>query len=137
MSLRFHRSFLCALLLLPPAGLAVLACNSATYGGSGGGSFPTPTGADVIMVHGAQNRTTTAFNPNPFNVSLGGGASVTVTFGNDDKVTHDVIEDGANPTFNSGHLGKGTIFSHDFTAGDYTYHCGIHPNMVGAIHVTP
>jgi plastocyanin len=89
------------------------------------------------MVQGAQSKTTTAFSPNPFNVSLGGGATVTVVFGNDDKVTHTATQDGGGPTFDSGNLAAGVTFSHDFAAGTYTYHCKIHPNMVGTINVTP
>ena len=129
-----------ALLSLSLMGLAGLACGSSTsYGGGGGGgsNFPNPTGAQVIMVHGAQNKTTTAFSPDPFTVSLNGAASVSVEFGNDDNVTHTVTESVANPTFNTT-LAKGTTFSHTFTtAGTYTYHCSIHPNMVGQIQVNP
>lgn len=137
MSRQFLRRTLRALLLVPVAGLFGSACNSPTYGGGGGGSgFPTPTGADVIMVHGAQSKTTTAYSPNPFTVSLNGQPSVSVTFGNDDNVTHTVTQDGAGPTFNHS-FAKGTTFQIVFAAGDYTYHCSIHPNMVGTLHVTP
>ena len=136
MSRLFPGRTLRALLLLPLAGPAGLACNNAMYGGGGGSSYPTPTGADVIMVHGASTRTTTAYSPNPFTVSLNGQPSVLVTFGNDDKVTHTVTQDGAGPTFNHS-FAKGTTFQISFTAGDYTYHCSIHPGMVGTIHVTP
>jgi plastocyanin len=121
-------------------GLAGLACGSSTsYGGGGGGSnFPPPTGAQVIMVHGASTKNNTAFSPNPFTVALNGAASVSVEFGNDDAVTHTVTESVTNPTFDSGNLGKGNTFTHDFTtAGTYTYHCKIHPNMVGVVQVNP
>src|SRR5262245_38628292 len=79
-----------ALLSLSLVGLAGLACGSSatSYGGGGGGgsNFPNPTGAQVIMVHGAELKTNTAFSPNPFTVSLNGAASVSVEFGNDDNV---------------------------------------------------
>jgi len=130
-----------ALLSLSLMGLAGLACGSSTsYGGGGGGgsNFPNPTGAQVMMVHGAMNKTTTAFSPDPFTVSLNGAASVSVEFGNDDNVTHHVVESVLNPTFDSGNLLKGTTFTHNFTtAGTYNYHCSIHPNMVGQIQVNP
>lgn len=130
-----------ALLSLSLVGLAGMACGSSTsYGGGGGGgsNFPTPTGAQVIMVHGAQTKNNTAFSPNPFTVSLNGAASVSVEFGNDDNVTHTVTESVANPTFSSGNLAKGTTFTHNFTTpGTYNFHCSIHPNMVGTIQVNP
>jgi hypothetical protein len=50
-----------ALLSLSLVGLAGMACGSSTsYGGGGGGgsNFPTPTGAQVIMVHGLRTRPT-------------------------------------------------------------------------------
>ncbi|HEY7028298.1 MAG TPA: plastocyanin/azurin family copper-binding protein [Gemmatimonadales bacterium] len=130
-----------ALLSLSLVGLAGLACGSTTSYGSGGGggsNYPNPTGAQVIMVHGARNKTTTAFSPDPFTVSLNGAASVSVEFGNDDNETHHVVESVANPTFDSGNLLKGTTYTHNFTtAGTYNYHCSIHPNMVGQIKVNP
>jgi len=120
-------------------GLAGMACGSNGYGSGGGGgsNFPTPTGAQVIMVHNARNLNNTAFSPNPFTVSLNGAASVSVEFGNDDLETHTVTESIANPTFDKT-LAKGTTFTVNFTtAGTYNYHCRLHPNMVGQIQVNP
>ena len=129
------------LVALSLVGLTGLACGSSTsYGGGGGGgsNFPNPTGAQVIMVHGAENKTNTAFSPNPFTVSLNGQPSVSVEFGNDDNVTHRPVESSANPTFDTGNLAKGTTHTVNFTtAGTFNYHCAIHPNMVGQIQVNP
>jgi plastocyanin len=135
MSLQYRRRSFGAFLVLPLLGL--LACGNATGYSSGGSGFPTPTGADIIMVHNAMNRTTTAFSPNPFSVALNGGASVAVNFGNDDAITHNITDDSGNHLFNH-NLTSGSTFIVNFTtAGDYNFHCAIHPNMVGTIHVTP
>lgn len=122
--------------------LAGLACSSSTdYGsGGGGGTFTPPTG-DVLIVKGAENKTTTAFNPNPFTVALNGAASVAVKWGNADglpRVTHHIRENSGTPVFDSGNLTAGSTFTFNFTqAGTYNYHCTIHPNMVGSIVVNP
>ena len=113
-----------------------LACGSSTDYGGGGGGGNNPPQADVLEVPGASTKTTTAFNPNPFTVALGGGASVNVKWGNADNTSHHIVEDGASPSFNSGTMDPGSTFTHAFTAaGTYNYHCTIHPNMVGTIQV--
>jgi plastocyanin len=106
---------------------------------------PNPTPGDIDIVRGAQVLTTTAFNPNPKNLSLGGGTEVSVRWVNTDgggtyggaSVAHQIASDnGAFTT--SGLLGSGATYSVTFTAaGTYTYHCNIHPNMVGTIVVSP
>ncbi|HSB55064.1 MAG TPA: plastocyanin/azurin family copper-binding protein [Gemmatimonadales bacterium] len=118
--------------------LAGLACSSSTdYGSGGGGSNPPPP-SDVAIVSGAEFKTNTAFNPNPFTAALNGGASVTVKWGNGDGTTHKLLANGASPAFSSGNIAPGQTFSATFTAaGTYAYHCTIHPNMVGSIVVNP
>lgn len=106
---------------------------------------PTPTPGDVDIVKGAEVLTTTAFNPNPKQLSLGGGTEVSVRWVNTDgggtyggaSVTHQIKSDnGAFTT--SGLLGSGATYTVTFTAaGTYNYHCNIHPNMVGTIVVAP
>jgi plastocyanin len=106
---------------------------------------PTPTPGDVDIVKGAEVLTTTAFNPNPKQLSLGGGTEVSVRWINTDggggyggtSVTHRIASD--NGAFNmSPPLTSGATYSVTFTAaGTYTYHCAIHPNMVGTIVVAP
>jgi len=116
--------------------IAGLACNSSTDYGSGGGGTPT---ADVLIVPGASGKGAQAFAPNPFTVVLGAGPSVSVKWGsNDNTATHRILADGANPLFNSPNLTKGQTYSFAFTAtGTFTYHCSIHPTMVGTIQVNP
>jgi len=119
---------------------------AAACGGSDSTSpNPTPTPSDVDIVQGAMLLTTTAFNPNPKQVSLGGGTSVSVRWVNTDgggtyggsSVTHQIASDnGAFAT--SSPLGSGSTYTVSFTApGSYNYHCNIHPNMVGTIVVGP
>ena len=106
---------------------------------------PTPTPGDVDIVKGAELLTTTAFNPNPKQLSLGGGAGVSVRWVNTDgggtyggtSVAHQITSD--NDAFTqSARLNSGATYSVTFTAaGTYTYHCAIHPNMVGTIVVAP
>lgn len=106
---------------------------------------PTPMAGDVDIVKGAQVLTTTAFNPNPKQLSLGGGTAVSVRWVNTDggggyggtAVAHQIASDnGAFGT--SAPLGSGATYSVTFTAaGSYNYHCAIHPNMVGTIVVSP
>ncbi len=121
-------------LFLPIAGLLLTQCKSSTDPG------PTP---DVTVVNGASTLTTTAFSPANFQVKLSDGS---VTWYNGDfssgayggvsGVTHHLHED--NGLFDSGVLPPQGRFTFKFTAaGTYTYHCTIHPGMVGTITVTP
>lgn len=128
-----HHRFVLGTLIVPTLVLGAMAC-----GDENTADFPNPTTADVKVTHDAESKSTTAYNPNPFTVALNGNPSITVTWGNDDREQHTVTEDGVTPSFNSGAINPGDTFSHDFTAvGDYTYHCSIHANMVGTIHVDP
>ena len=119
--------------------LATLAVGLAGCGGSSStpssptspsSPSPTPLGSGVTIVAGASTRTTTAYNPNPISVSRGD----TVTWVNNDTTTHTSSADGG--AFNSGSIAPGASFSQTFqTAGSFTYHCAIHPNMVGSVTV--
>ena len=104
---------------------------------------PSPSPGDVDIVKGAEVLTTTAFNPNPKQLSLGGGTGVSVRWVNTDgggsygggSVAHQITSD--NGAFAmSAPLGSGATYTVTFTAaGTYNYHCNIHPNMVGTIVV--
>ena len=136
-------------LLLRPVLVAVIAgCSNNTTGSSSNNAPPpTPTSNDIGIGIGAETRTTTAFNPNPKNVALAGGASVAVRWVNQDisggdytmgtAVVHNITSD--NGAFaQSGNLGGNATYTINLTAaGTYNYHCMIHPNMVGTISVTP
>ena len=63
-------------------------------------------------------------------------AGATVTWINDDDDAHSVISD--TGVFHSAALDTGDKYSFTFTvAGDYAYHCGLHPHMVAKVLVRP
>ena len=72
-----------------------------------------------------------AFQP----ASLEIPAGTTVTWTNSGAATHTATAD--NGAFDSGRLAPGVSFSQTFnSAGTFTYHCEIHPQMTGTIVVT-
>jgi plastocyanin len=124
----------------------VAACSSDSTSAPLNAPPPTPASSDVNIVVGAQTKTTNAFSPNPKTVSLAGGTTATVRWVNGDisggdytmgtAVTHDITSD--NSAFApSGPLGGDATYSIQLAAGTYSYHCAIHPNMVGTIQVNP
>ena len=88
-----------------------------------------PSNSTVVRI--VANAGSNSFSPNPIEVKVG----ETVTWINDDSGRHTVTsKDGF---FDSGMMGKGQSFSFTFDkAGEYTYHCEPHPNMVGTVVVT-
>ena len=97
------------------------------------GSTPTPAPAGsttVTISSGASTQTTTAFGTNPLTIPVG----TTISWLNNDNTTHDSVADGSQ--WNSGNIPPGGRFNFTLgSAGRYTYHCQIHPNMVGTIVV--
>jgi plastocyanin len=84
----------------------------------------------VLIPTGAERLTTTAFNPGVADVSVG----TTVTWTNTDSVSHTSTSDRAG--WDSGIVAPGRTFSFQFqTAGTFSYHCAIHPGMVGSVVV--
>lgn len=91
---------------------------------------PTPAANTVSIVAGSATKTTTAYSPNPVTLAAGG----TVTWVNNDTTTHTSTADGG--AWASGSIAPGGQFSRTFgTAGTFTYHCSIHPNMIGTVQV--
>jgi plastocyanin len=141
---------------MPRIHLTLLALTLGLCGGCGSYSAPSnsqnppPPAAmtnDINIVIGASGLTTTAFNPNPKVVSLGGSSSVSVRWVNKDitggdytsgsATVHNITSDNGAFTA-SGNLGGNATYSVALTAaGSYPYHCAIHPNMVGTITVNP
>jgi plastocyanin len=131
--------------------LAAVAC-----GGDSGGPNPGPNNnpppqadpvTDIGIVEGASTRTTNAFSPNPKVVSLGGNASVNVRWINGDitggdyqdgvATAHTIVSDDGSFAQSNNLGGNATYTVTLSTPGDYDYHCGVHPNMVGTITVNP
>jgi plastocyanin len=100
--------------------------------GSSSSPAPAPSGPTtaVTIPQNASTLTTTAYNPNPVNVAVG----TTVRWSNADGIAHNATADGG--AFNSGTLNAGGTFDFKFSsAGTFTYHCTIHPGMVGTVVV--
>lgn len=71
-----------------------------------------------------------AFTPATITVTAG----TTVTWNNNDNITHTVTAD--DDSFDSGNIGTGSSFTRTFSiAGTYPYHCTIHPSMKATIVV--
>jgi plastocyanin len=68
------------------------------------------------------------FIPNPVVISRGG----TVTWVNEDSARHSIVGVG----FRSDDMLKGGTYSRTYEqAGNFPYHCGIHPLMKGEVRV--
>jgi len=94
--------------------------------GTSTGENQTPAGANSVNI---QNL---AFSPSSITVSAG----TTVTWTNNDSVTHTVTSTGGPVSFSSGEIPAGQTWQHTFdNAGTYTYMCSIHTYMTGTVVV--
>jgi len=113
-------------LLVALAVVCAAACSDSTT------TTTSPSGpsASATIPSGASTMTTTAFGANPLTVTSG----TTIMWVNNDNVTHTSVADAG--AWNSGSIAPGGSFSRTFSStGTFTYHCTIHPNMVGTIVV--
>ena len=90
-----------------------------------------PAGSTTIsMPSGASVLTTTAFGTNPLRIAVG----TTISWLNSDSTTHTSAADGG--AWTSGNIAPGARYNFTFqSAGQFTYHCQIHPGMTGTIVV--
>jgi len=102
---------------------------SGSTGGGGGGTVT----ADVTITIQGQNGAN-SFAPNPSTAKVG----QRVAWRNGDNTTHNATQDGTGG-FASGNVNPGATSTPITmnTAGTFTYHCTIHPGMVGTLTVTP
>jgi plastocyanin len=116
---------------------AALAASCGGGGGYGGGGTPTaPTGGGgggssttvTIAITGQGGKA--AFNPNPATV----GSGQLVVFKNNDSVTHHIILD--DGTMQTADIAPGATSAAVAmgTSGSNSYHCSIHPGMVGGFN---
>lgn len=120
--------------------LALLAALAAATCGGGGGGSATPTAPSGGGGGGGQSTTVTvtitgqggrlAFSPNPATVTAG----QLVMFKNNDAVVHHIVLDDGTvqtadipPGATSAAVAMGT-------SGSPTYHCTIHPGMIGGFN---
>jgi plastocyanin len=107
--------------------------STGTYSsGPSGPTEPTAGGVTITIVpsNGLANLGANSFSPNPASV----GQGMTVVWRNDDSTVHHIVLD-------SGSLDTGTIApgatsaAMTLTASSATYHCTIHPSMIGSINM--
>jgi len=106
----------------------------------GASSVPIASSAPMSMAPGASSApaasgeqvTISDFKFAPETVTVSAGTTVTWT--NADSTQHTATAD--DGSFDSGVLAQNATYSETFdTPGTYTYHCTIHPNMVGTVTV--
>jgi plastocyanin len=109
--------------------IGLAACGG--YSASTVAPTPAPAGSTSVTIPmGASTLTTNGFGPNPLTVSAG----TTISWLNDDNTAHTSAADGRQ--WDSGTIAPGGRFNFAFASpGRFTYHCQIHPNMVGTIVV--
>jgi plastocyanin len=90
-------------------------------------AVPSPTANQASGSVKIQN-----FAFSPASVTIKKGESVTWT--NEDSASHTIVSD--SNVFQSGSLANGQTFSFTFnTAGQFPYHCSIHPSMKAMVIV--
>jgi len=137
-------TFILPLLLGVATATGVAACGGSSTGPSGQPIVvPTaPNASNVSIVAGAATMGSGAFSPNPASASF--AARPKIIWTNADReadsyggtgTTHHLISD--TGLFDSGTLSVGKSYSFTFAAtGTYSYHCTLHPSMVGTITLT-
>jgi len=92
---------------------------------------PAPTSSATVNIPtNARTLGASAYVPNPVTVSQG----AVVMWSNSDSTTHDVVAYGG--AFDSGRMNQNGTFSFTFAQkGTFTYHCSIHPTMIGTVVV--
>lgn len=93
---------------------------------------PAPGGSSssVAIPVGAESLKNRAYVPDALDVAVG----TTVTWTNTDSTSHTSTSD--TPGWDSGIVAPGRQFSFAFQkAGTFSYHCAIHPGMVGSVVV--
>jgi plastocyanin len=104
--------------------ILLAACGTTT------GPTPTGTSAPIQSSEAKVSIANFAFDPAILTITAG----TTVTWTNNDTVSHNVTSDDGSWSSNS--LGKGETFSFTFTKpGTFLYHCGVHPSMKATITV--
>ncbi len=103
--------------------------------GSSSPASPSPstpsTGSANVTVTIQSNSGSNSYNPNPVSMRVG----QTIAWHNADSITHTATQDSGG--FNTGNVAAGATSSPVTmnTAGTFTYHCTIHPGMVGTVTV--
>jgi plastocyanin len=114
-----------AALALGVLSLGVWGCTNSGNTSGPGAPSPAPGTAvtiNVVAVDGAQS-----FSPNPSTIPAG----QIVVWHNVDSIVHRVVMD--DRSIDTGNLAPGAFSAPMFLVANGSYHCSIHPVMVGAI----
>lgn len=112
------------------SGLIAFTVGCSSYSPSAPSGGTGVTGTPVSIVSQASTLSNTAYAPNPISIAVGD----TITWTNNDVVAH--TSTGDDGSWNSGTVNPGANFSRTFpSAGTFSYHCTIHPGMVGTVTV--
>ena len=108
-----------------------IACGGGSSPAPAPSPTPTPTATSAVSIpKGAASLGNRAYTPDQLTVASG----TTVTWMNTDSVSHTSTSDVSG--WDSGIVAPGKQFSFTFqSAGTFSYHCAIHPGMVGKITV--
>jgi plastocyanin len=113
-------------------GFSLFAITLALAGSACGSSGPAaPTASADVTISMLGDRGNQSYSPNPTTMRVG----QTVAWKNTDSTAHDAAQDAgrfATAIVNAGATSAPLTMS---TAGTFTYHCTIHPGMVGTITV--
>ena len=110
----------------------VLSAAAAAVGcGSSSPSTPTPAAPADATINIVGISGSSSFAPNPTTVTVG----QRVIWKNVDSNVHDIIQDANNFTTPNIAIGASADPVTMSTRGTFSYHCGIHPSMVGSITV--
>ncbi len=100
-----------------------------------GEEVETPAGSSAAPAAAAGKTEDVSIKNFSFGQPLTVPVGTTVTWKNEDSMTHTVTA--TDNSFDSGDLEQGATFSFTFTkAGTYSYVCQLHPNMKGTVTVT-
>lgn len=91
-------------------------------------STTKPTATDAVVIKDM------AFSPASITVQAG----ATVTWTNNDTMSHTITETDGKTGPDSSDVAPGGTYSFTYkTVGTFKYHCTIHPSMTGTVTVTP
>jgi plastocyanin len=110
---------------------AIAAAVMLASAGCGSSSPAAPTVAADVTITMVGDRGNQSYSPNPTTMRVG----QSVAWKNNDSTTHDATQDAsrfASGTINAGATSTPLTMS---SAGTFTYHCTIHPGMVGTLVV--
>lgn len=111
--------------------LSLLAVLSVVLSCAGGGSAAVMT--DKVNMFDKAGRPESEWGYDPREIRVASGT--TVTFTNTGVVFHTVTSDGAVRLFDLS-ANPGERITHTFAdPGTFPYHCGVHPDMKGVVHV--